>query len=106
MGRAKMIPGRVSKFEVAEAHRETPKTLSKEERKKIWNRLAKRFLRVQGYIAPKTPLQWRWSLGDQSGVVEAFTKSEARAAVKRALGLSKKQRLPAEVTLEKVTPYA
>jgi hypothetical protein len=103
MGRIKNIPARVSKFEVAEAYRETQKPLTKAERRVIWDRLAKKFLRAQGYIAPKIPLKWQWSLGEQSGVVEAFTKSEARAAVKRALNLSKKRRLPVEVCLEKVT---
>jgi len=44
----------------------------------------------------KKPVVWLWELGERTGMVEAFTRSEAKARVKEVLDVKK---LPAEVTI-------
>ena len=75
--------------------------LTKEQRRKIWDRLAKRYLKDKGYLKPKEPAKWVWKLDDQSGVVFAFTCGEARSQIKEILGLSKSKRLPVEIQIYK-----
>jgi hypothetical protein len=96
-----MVPRRISRFEYSELQQVTPRSKTKEERRVIWNRLAKRFMKVQGYIKNKMPLQWDWVLGYRTGTVEAFTRSQARAQIKQQLGLASSARLPKEVTITK-----
>jgi hypothetical protein len=52
--------------------------------------------------------EWHWAIGDrnQGGVVEANTKGEARALIKGALGLRKKDTLPSVIKIVRVTPDA
>ncbi len=76
--------------------------LGRLERRAIWDRLAKKFLKLKGAIPTKQPSVWAWTYGNQTGFVSAFTKSEARARTKEALGLKKKNRLPINVILEKI----
>jgi hypothetical protein len=74
-------------------------------------KLQKAALIEMGFIAapvPKQPTKWDWcdmsNLDPdkhRSGIVEAHTKGEARAAVKKALGLSKNKRLPDDILMEK-----
>jgi hypothetical protein len=45
---------------------------------------------------PRTVPVWDWAVGGQRGVVEANTRSEAKARVKDVLGV---KRLPKEVLL-------
>lgn len=45
--------------------------------------------------------QFNWTFGELSGTVYADTKSEARAFIKRDLGIRKKDRLPVEVKIER-----
>ncbi|REJ65596.1 MAG: hypothetical protein DWQ31_16790 [Planctomycetota bacterium] len=54
--------------------------------------------------------EWRWQLGSDfgheaiHGIVQADTRSEARAFIKRELGIPKNRRLPMQITIEKVPP--
>ena len=75
--------------------------LTKEQRREIWDRLAKKYLKDKGYLKPKEPAKWCWEGGGQGGVVFAFTRGEARSQIKEALGLSKNKRLPVEIQIYK-----
>lgn len=64
---------------------------------------AKRKARYKEYVkrqlnkGPRAvPTIWRWDLFEESGIVKAFTRSEARAQIKQRLGL---KRLPKEVSI-------
>lgn len=46
--------------------------------------------------------QYNWTYGDLSGKVFADDKSQARAAIKSDLGISKKKRLPSEVVITRL----
>lgn len=48
---------------------------------------------------PRYKFTWRY--GNIEGVVYANTRSEARAMIKRDLGIKKKKRLPIEVEIER-----
>jgi len=50
------------------------------------------------YRVKRVVPQWSWFYDGQDGVVEAWTRSEAKARVKDTLGINNK-RLPKEVTL-------
>lgn len=50
-------------------------------------------------LAPK--YRWTWSRGRDFGGVETYTRSEARALVKAALGLPRRKRLPADMKVWK-----
>ncbi len=76
--------------------------LGRLERRALWDRLAKKFLKQRGIIPAKQPSVWVWTCGARSGFVSAFTRSEARARAKEALGFRKKDRLPTNVTIEKI----
>ncbi len=45
--------------------------------------------------------QFNWTFGELSGTVYSDSKSEARAFIKRDLGISAKKRLPMEVAIER-----
>jgi hypothetical protein len=64
------------------------------------NRVIKRMNRAAGYDTAKKPSQWRYEIDGNLGTVEAFTRSEARAEIKKAIG--HKGRLPKSLKLEKV----
>jgi hypothetical protein len=51
---------------------------------------------------PARPLRFAWSLDGRGGFVEAFTRSHARALVKRQLGIPTSRRLPSQFQLERV----
>lgn|SRR5574340_489578 len=78
---------RTDRHSLFEVHKTKPNTLSKEERRVIWNRLAKKYMKTQGYIGSKIPSSWKWKYGEQSGIVQAFTKGEARSQIKKILNL-------------------
>jgi len=61
-----------------------------------------RTLKNAGLIGNRVPPNWKWKLGDKSGVVAGFTKGEVRAAIKKELGLSKKKRLPQGIEIKLV----
>jgi hypothetical protein len=51
--------------------------------------------------------EWHWSVGgNKGGVVQANTKGEARARIKEALGLRKKDTFPSVIKIVRVTPNA
>lgn len=66
-------------------------------------RAIKRRLVAEGHIvdpANRPPrFRWTWVYQDKSDVVLADTRSQAKAIIKRALGLAKGHRLPAEVQI-------
>lgn len=78
------------------------RNLTKEQRRAIWDRLAKKYLKQKGYLKSKKPLEWYWAQGDQDGFVLAFTRGEARSKIKEVLGISKNKRLPAEIFIMRV----
>ncbi len=103
MGKGLKVPGRISRFDYAELHKETLRTPTKEERRVIWDRLAKKYLKSKGYLYAQK-FTWLWSLGEgkETGTVEAVNKSEARGLIKKALGIPKKKRLPLGIVIRKV----
>lgn len=56
--------------------------------------------KAAGYDTAKQPYRWQYEIDGNLGTVEAFTRSEARAEVKKAIG--HKGRLPKSLKLEKV----
>ena len=67
------------------------------------NRAIKRANKAAGHATAKQPSSWKWDIGTENGgVVEAHTKSEARALIKSSIGLTKKERLPVEILIFKV----
>jgi hypothetical protein len=58
-----------------------------------------------GLIGDRFPIQWVWKRGEEDGVVEAFTRGEARGKVKEALSLPKSKRLPEDINLARVEIY-
>lgn len=66
------------------------------------NRVSKRAAIASG-LREAIPT-WGWSTKAQSGTVQAHTRSEARARVKEALGISRNKRLPDWVLLWKEEP--
>jgi hypothetical protein len=51
-----------------------------------------------GYDTAKKPRRWQYEIDGNLGTVEARTRSEARAEIKKALGT--KKRLPKGIRLE------
>ena len=82
-------------------HRPKTKTPSLQEREAASLRSHKRMLKKMGLIADRYPIQWVWTQGKDTGTVEAFTKSEAKARIKEELGISKSKRLPTDVLITK-----
>lgn len=101
MGKPRQLNVRMSSSDYFDLHTEKQKPLIKSERRKIWDRLAKKYLRARGYIGPKIPAIWAWEYLDQNGSVTAHTLSEAKSQVKKLLGVSKKARLPKEAKVIK-----
>jgi hypothetical protein len=73
------------------------------ERKLSGERQHKLNVRYKEYVARKlnkpprkVPSEWDWELLGQTGVIKAFTRSEARAQLKERLNL---KRVPKEVIL-------
>jgi hypothetical protein len=102
MGTPKSVAGRVDRHSYSEVFQEKRKPLTKAERRVIWDRLAKKYLRGKGLIGPKIPATWNWSLNEKvGGQVEGHCRSDARKAIKNILGISRDERLPIEVKIEK-----
>ncbi len=57
---------------------------------------------ANGEIESQPPSIWEWKYGGKYGSVKAHTKSEARAAMKKVLKLSKGKPLPRGITIQKV----
>ena len=72
-----------------------------EKREKIYRGMKKQ-MKAQGTIANKVPFIWEWRCGDEFGTVSSFTRSEARAEIKKMLNISKKKPLPRDVQIRKV----
>jgi len=87
MGRQKSVKMNLNRIDFFELHTEVRRTPSKAERHEIWTRLSKRIMRNMGAIGPKEPAVWNWTLDSQSGKVAAHTRSEARSAIKKVLGV-------------------
>lgn len=64
----------------------------------------KQSLRDKGLAKPAEPKWWVWTLDHVSGMVSAHTRSEARAEIKKELGVSKSKRLPLGIEISHVTP--
>jgi len=78
------------------------RTPTPEERREKAMRAEIRRLKELGLIGNRVPPNWNWKLGEDNGIVAAFTKGEAKARVKEALGLPKKKKLPKELELTRV----
>jgi len=101
MGRAKSVTVRMSRLEYKDFYIEPRRTPTKAERRVIWDRLAKRYLRDKGLIGPKIPANWTWILDEQTGTVIGHTQSEARSNIKKVLGIKQKNRLPIGIIIKK-----
>jgi len=70
------------------------------------NRVIKRLNKAAGYDTAKEPSRWEYDVSIKGksfgGQVFGHTRSEARAAVKKHIGLPKSKRLPTTLKLEKV----
>ena len=99
MGRSKSVPRRLDKFEYSAIHTETRRNPTKEERRAIWDRMSKKYMRSMGLIGPKQPATWTCTIAGKEIQVAAHTKSEARSAIKKASGL----KLPVGLVISKVT---
>lgn len=62
------------------------------------NRMIKRMNKAAGHEVNKHPFIWSYSGLGKSGTVYAFTRSEARAKIKKLSGLA---RLPKGIVIEK-----
>jgi hypothetical protein len=103
MGNVRKVSLRISREEFLELHRDTHRTPTKAERRLVWDRLAKKYLKSKGYLQPKSPPTWKWTLGGQSGTVVCHTISQVKAAFKKDFKLSQRCLVPKELKIEKVT---
>jgi hypothetical protein len=101
MGNVRKTTLRISRAEFFDLHRDTQHTPTKAERRLIWDRLAKKYLKSKGYLQPKPPSTWKWTLGGQSGIVVGHTKSQVKAAFKKEFKLSQRCPVPKELKIEK-----
>jgi len=69
------------------------------------NRVICRANRAAGYFGDNIPNKWYYEYNGQSGTVVAVTCSEARALIKKELGISRKHRLPKNVIIERKEKY-
>ena len=76
-------------------------SLLQRRREFVWRDIKRKMI-ANGEIEKKVPAVWEWRLEEKSGSVTAHTKGEAKAQIKRILGLSKKKKLPREVAIQKV----
>lgn len=83
-------------------NRPLTKKLSKAERLERHQRYQKKMFKNMGLIGDRFPIQWVWKRGEEDGVVEAFTRGEAKGRVKAALDLPKNKRLPGDINLARV----
>ncbi len=80
--------------------RATARTVPRDELRKRVERQAKRYLKSKGVIGPKLPSTWQLDIGEQYPlVVVAHTRSEARALIKKELGV---KTLPTGLKIKKV----
>ena len=95
--------GHISRWGITQLHAED--TYSLRDKEEYLNRIVKRANKAAGYESAKTPESWTYSVTccdkDFSGTVEAFTRSEARSLVKKAINMPKRKRLPTTLKLEK-----
>lgn len=82
-------------------HRPLTKTPPLQDRVAANLRQQKRMLKKMGLIGDRYPPKWNWSFEEESGIVEAFTKGEAKARIKEILGIPKKKKLPQDVNIER-----
>jgi len=82
-------------------HRPRTKTPPREVRVAKNLRHQKRMFKEIGLIGDRQPLKWDWSFEEQTGIVEAFTKGEAKARIKEVLGVPKKKKLPEGVNIKR-----
>jgi hypothetical protein len=78
----------------------------RQDRKLDVQRNAKRLADYRAYAnrklnkkEPKKPSIWKWELFEEHGILESFTRSEARAQLKERFNI---KRVPKEVVLRKV----
>jgi hypothetical protein len=55
----------------------------------------------QHHRSGRRPLKWAWSVDGHCGVVTAFTRSHARAEIKRVLGITK-GRVPCGACIDRI----
>jgi hypothetical protein len=101
MGNVRTTTLRLSRIEFFNLHQVIPRTPTKAERRLVWDRLAKKYLKSKGYLPPKIPSTWKWTLGDQSGIIVCHTKSQVKAAIKKEFKLSQRCLLPKDLKIEK-----
>ncbi len=73
-----------------------------QERQRAIKRHIKQQMKTSGAIEDKIPYIWEWSHAGNAGEVSAFTKSEARSKIKKAMGITKKKPLPNGVQIERI----
>lgn len=83
-------------------YRPRRRTPTPEERRTEQIRDQIRQLKKAGLIGNRIPPNWEWKLGASDGIIAAFTKGEVRALIKKALGLSKKKKLPQDIVIKLV----
>jgi len=94
---------RMTRHDRAAAIARKPRKLTFREAVVKVRRAIKRRLIGEGHImdpSKRLPrFRWTYVYGEQTDVVLADTRSQAKAIIKRALGLAKGHRLPAEVQI-------
>lgn len=81
--------------------------VEKKGKEEYLNRLIRRSNRAAGYVTGKEPYKWYFLHADitrgrsYEGTVVAHTKSEARALIKKEMGISKNKRLPHGILIER-----
>jgi len=80
--------------------------MTREQFAKLWTRRMKKALLAKGLVKYTPKKRWLWDIPGNvliGGVVEAHTRSEARAQIKANLGINK-GRLPIGITIYEVMP--
>jgi len=91
---------RMTRREFLDSHVSGSRTLAKDERRKLYEQAAKKYLKDSGLIGPKLPSHWQVGIGEAKKLeVVAMTRSEARAMFKKELGV---KQLPTHLTITKV----
>ncbi len=86
--------------------RSTKKPVFTEEEEVAYlNRIVKRANKAAGYDTGPKPDIWEYYVEcngkERTGRIDAHTRGEARGAVKRILGISRRKRLPYNIILER-----
>ena len=91
---------RMSRYDFLASQPTGKSVITQKDRAAFISRLVKRYMKEEGTIGPKLPSTWQIDIGESKKLeVVAFTRSEARAKLKKELGV---KRLPVGIKIEKV----